>query len=281
MTASVDAAIPDDDRTTRRQIGRKLTSIGQQHYYDKVRGSFVVSTPKKGAFQQPEIRKIPAHLMPSGNRFELTFDDLDIVREHFGNYGLTPDGHTWERAIVEYCDEIKLDISELEFDSESDLLSVYSRSRDSLENISDVIVKFVADEEALQNVLCGLDVEEDSPEELLRLMAEEGADLSGPVKFEFIIVFPDDSDLKSACQKYTELGYTCFYSDALQVGICHEIHPDLEKLGELHSSINDVAQDFGGKIEVFCDHDEADETLDELEDWVRYRPGPLPPDTLE
>lgn len=238
-----------------------------------------MSTPKKEVFQQPEIKKIPVHLMRSGKRFELTFCDLDVVREHFTKCGLTSDGHTWERAIVEYCDEIKLDINELDFDSESDLLSVCSRSRDSLENISTAIVTLVTNEEALQNVLCGLDVEEDSPEELLRLMAIEGADLSGPVKFEFIIVFLNDSDLKSACQKYTELGYTCFYDESLQVGICHEIYPELEKLEELHSSINDVARDFGGNIEVFSDHDEADETLGELEDWVRYRLGSVPPDT--
>ncbi len=219
--------------------------------------------------------------MHSGKRFELTFQDLDIVREHFTKCGLTSDGHTWERAIVEYCDKYKLDIGELEFDSESDLLSVYSKSRESLEKINAVIVEFVTNEEALQNVLFGLDVEEDSPEELLRLMAEEGSDLSGPVKFEFIIDFPDDSDLMSACQKYTELGYTCFYSNALEVAICCEIAPDLKKLEQLHGSINDVAQDFGGKIEVFSDHDEADETLEELDDWVRYRLGSALPGALE
>lgn len=218
------------------------------------------------------------HLVQSGKRFELTFHDLDVVREHFAKCGLTSDGHTWERAIVEYCDANKLDISELEFDSESDLLSVYSRSVDSLENINAAIVDFVTNEEALQNVLCGLDLEEDSPEELLQLMAEEGTDLSGPVKFEFIIAFLDDSELNSACQKYTELGYTCFYDNALQIGICHEIYPDLKRLEDLHSLINDVAQDFRGNIEVFSNHDEADETFEELEDWVRYRLGPVPPD---
>ena len=227
-----------------------------------------MSTPE--AFQPPQIRKIPTHLMPSGSRFELTFHDLDIAREQFTQRGLTPDGYTWERAVIGYCDECKFDISELEFDSESDLLSVYSRSRDSLENVNAAIVQLVTDTEALQKVLCGLDVEEDSPEELLRLMAEEGTDLSGPVKFEFIIDFRDDSDRMSACQKYTELGYTCFYSDSLDVGICHEIYPDLKKLEELHSSINEVAQSFRGTIEVFSDHDEADETLDELENWVPY-----------
>ena len=123
-----------------------------------------------------------------------------------------------------------------------------------------------------------LTLRRDSPEELLQLMAEEGADLSGPVKFEFIVVFLDESDLRSACQKYTELGYTCFCDDALQVGICHEIRP--RKLGELHSSINEVAQGFGGKISVFSDRDEADETFEELEDWARYSLGPVPPDTL-
>ena len=85
-----------------------------------------MSAPKKRSFQPPEIKEIPAHLMRSGRRFELTFGDLDIVREHFSKCGLTPDGHTWERAIVSYCDESKLDISELEFDSESDLFSVFS-----------------------------------------------------------------------------------------------------------------------------------------------------------
>ena len=238
------------------------------------------ATPKKSAFQQPEIKKIPTRLVQSGKRYELTFHHLDIVREHFAKYGLTSDGHTWERAIVAYCDEVKLDISELEFDSESDLLSVSSKHRDSLENMGAVILEFVTNEEVLQNVLCGLDVEEDSPEELLQLMAEEGADLSGPVKFEFIIVFLDDSDLRSACQKYTELGYTCFCDDALQVGICHEIRPNPRKLGELHTSINEVAQEFGGRIAVFSDHDEADETFEELEDWARYSLGPVPPGTL-
>lgn len=241
----------------------------------------MVSTPKIEAFQQPEIKKLPRHLTQSGRRFELTFYDLDVVQEHFIRCGLTPDGHTWERAIVEYCNTSRLDISESEFDSESDLLSVYSRSRESLEKINAVVVEFVTNEEALLNVLCGLDVEEDSPEELLRLMAIEETDLSGPVKFEFIIVFPDDSVRNSACQKYTELGYTCFYDDCLQVGICHETYPDLKNLNELHSSIDDVAKGFGGNIEVFCDHDEADETLEELENWVQYRSGPVPPDTLE
>ncbi len=72
-----------------------------------------MSTPEKKAFRQPEIREIPAHLTQSGARFELAFDDLDVVREHFAECGLTPDGHTWERAIVEYCDANKLDVSEL------------------------------------------------------------------------------------------------------------------------------------------------------------------------
>ena len=216
--------------------------------------------------------------MPSGKQFELTFHDLDVHGEQFTKYGLTPDGHTWERAVIEYCDERKLDISELEFDSESDLVSVYSRSRDALENINLAIVELVTKEDALQNVLCELDVEEDSPEELLRLMAIEGTDLSGPVKFEFIMTFRNDSDLESACQKYTEIGYTCFYTDSLQVGICQEINPDLKALEQLHTSINDVAQNFGGKIEVFSDHDEADESYEELEHWVRYTPDPVPSD---
>lgn len=237
------------------------------------------TTPRKKTFEQPDIKKIPTHLAQSARRFELIFHDLDVVREQFTKCGLTPDGHTWERAVVGYCDECKLDIRELEFDSESDLFSVYSKSRDSLEEVGAVIVELVANEQALQNVLHGLDVEEDSPEELLRLMGEEGTDLSGPVTFEIIITFPDDSKLNGACQKYTELGYICYYDDALQVGICHEIHPDLKNLEALHSSINDVAQNFGGTIEVFSDHDEGDESYEELEDWVRYRLGPVPLDT--
>ena len=239
------------------------------------------SKPKKEAFQQPEIKKIPKHLMQSGEQYELTFHDLDVARKHFTKCGLTPDGHTWERAVVEYCEQSKLDIRELEFDSESDLLSVYSRSRQSLEKISAAVVEFVTNEEALLNVLRELDIEEDTPEELLRLMAIEGTDLSGPVKFEFIIVFPDDSARSSACQKYTELGYTCFHDEDQQVAICHEVHPDLKNLTELHRSIDDVARNFGGNIEVFCDHDEADETLDELENWVQYSLGTAPPDTEE
>ncbi len=226
------------------------------------------------AFQQPEIRRIPAHLVQSGNHFELTFRELDVVREHFTKRGLVPDGHTWERAIIEYSEENDLDVSKLDFDSESDLFSVYSETRDSLEKLAAIIVEFVTDEEALPNVLRRLNVEEDSPEELLQLMKEEGTDLSRPIKFEFIILFDDESDLKSACQRFAEHGYICFYSDSLQVAICHEIFPDLEELEELHRAINDVAQEFGGSIEVFSDCDEADEPLEELENWVRYRLDP-------
>ena len=162
------------------------------------------------AFQQPEITRIPAHLMQSGKRFELTFRELDVVQEHFAKRGLVPDGHTWERAIIGYCEANSFDVSELDFDSESDLLSVYSETRDSLEKITAIIVKFVTDEEALANVLRSLNVEEDSPEELLELMREEGADLSSPVEFEFILQFHDESDLESACRKFTEQGYVCF-----------------------------------------------------------------------
>ncbi len=218
--------------------------------------------------------------MPSGKHFELTFHDLDVHREQFANFGLTPDGHTWERAVIEHCGASGLDISELKFDSESDLFSVYSRFRDALENIKLAIVELVTREEALQNALCEPDVEEDSPEELLRLMAIEGTDLSGPVKFEFIMAFRNDIALKSACRTYTEVGYMCFYND-LEVAICLETQPDLQRLNELHSSIDGVARNFGGNIEVFCDHDDTDETLDELENWVRYTSGPAPTDTQE
>lgn len=239
-----------------------------------------MSSSKKAAFHQPEIKKIPAGLMPSGMQFELTFRDLDVRREQFAKFGLTPDGHTWELAVIAHCNENELDISELEFDSESDLFSVFSKSRDSLESISLAIVELVTEEEALQSALCEVDVEEDSPEEVLRGMAIEGRDLSGPVKFDFIMHFRNDSDLKLACQKSTELGYTCFFDDAQQVAICHETWPDLTRLSELHRSIDDVAKEFGGKIEVFLDHDdETDDSYEELDGWALYNSGPVPTDS--
>lgn len=238
-----------------------------------------MSRSGKAAFRKPEIRTLPAGVVPSGAQFELTFHDLGVVGEHFENCGLTPDGHTWEQAVVEYCDERKFDTHGLEFDSESDLFSVYAASRDALEPVYFAIVELVTDEETLLRVLSELDVEEDSPEELLRLLAIEGTDLSRPMTFEFIIAFRNDSDLKSACQEYDDLGYTCYYDDSLQVAVFHEIYPNLEKLSELHSAVEKVTSQFGGKLEVFSNYDEADEPFEEIEHWVCFTRRPVPPGT--
>lgn len=238
-----------------------------------------MSSSKKKTFQKPEIQSLPANVMPSGDQFQLTFHDLGVVGEHFEKCRLTPDGHTWERTVLEYCNKRKLDLSELEFDSESDLFSVYSSARDALETIRLAIVELVTNEEALEGVLSEIDVEEDTPEELLRLLAIEGTDLSGPITFEFIIAFRNNSDLKGACERYDDLGYTCYYDDSLQVAVFHEIYPTLEALSELHDAVVTVARQLGGKLEVFADYDEADEPFEEIEHWVRFTAGSAPPGT--
>lgn len=208
------------------------------------------------------------------NVFSLTFSDLDCVRKTFNEYGLPPDGHTWERAIDAYCNVNSIDISLLEFDSESDLFAAYSKDKGLLQATASIIEEFITNPKCLREILEKLDgkeTEEFSVSEFIEDLEYNEYDLSKPLEIIFFLDFEKAHQAKKACETSLADGYKCFLdvedNNAPFAAIINII-PEKSNLESRIEFFKELANSFNGKFD-FCDTYDQFE-LDELNHWKLY-----------
>ncbi len=219
----------------------------------------------------PEDYKPPEIIEVQGIGYSLVFDDLHCSKDIFSKFDLLPTGHNWEKAIELFCDENNIDISMIQFDSESDLFSAHSDNKESLNKIIVVIDGFLKNEKNLSNLLKEID---DnlwcSAEETFEELEDDGVDFTKAIEFDFMVDFNDRTKLKKACNITSRIGYKCFYTNQFEMASIKKIIPNKANIQECSAHFKKLAVDLDGKLSVYGVMDIDDEPYEELEHWSLY-----------
>ena len=207
----------------------------------------------------------------------LNIENLECCNSAFAGVEIPPTGHNWAAAILSYCESHDIDVSNVEFDPESDLFAAYSQHRKDLERITQVVETLVANPIELRRSWPGLPEDEDlvfSVEDFVEDLDFNGVDLSRPLEVRFFLEFPQKEPVLSACKRASAAGYDCLLqttSEPFFFAASVEELPTLEALQERVDYFRGLAQELGGN---FIDCESAAEGSSPLEvfatDWRRF-----------
>ena len=211
--------------------------------------------------------------------YSIYFDDLDSAKKSFDKFDMVSDGHKWEQAIQIYCIDNDIDVSEVDFDSESDLFAAYSKSKDDLEKITAIIDSFISSPKILISVLEEMDDEDDdgpeTPEEFIEHLSYNGYNISKPREIIFFIDFKNQENARKACEACMLDGYQCLLDlclvDEIHFAAVKKIVPSLEILNLNISYFNNIATEFDGKFDYYDDYENNDLMSTYGSEWFYYK----------
>ncbi len=188
----------------------------------------------------------------------LSFDDLGCVEKTFEKIEIIPDGHVWEDVIISYCDENEVDITEIEFDSESDLFSAYSENKNSLERIIGIIDILISKPKILSNILENIELENDdniwSASEFIEHLIFNDIDLTQPIELMLDIEFKQLESAKKAGAICVADGYKCFIDErdheVLFMGVT-KLKPIIQEIESRIEYFQNIANQLDGKFEYY------------------------------
>ena len=210
--------------------------------------------------------------------YVLNIVDLDCAKSIFDSCDVVPTGHAWEAAILKYCTDESLDVSNVEFDPESDLFVAYASNREQLDKIAQVIETFLHKSSVLSRVLESLDLdieEEFSAEEFIEHLEYNDVDLTKPLDLMFFVEFSERDAVHKACETAYATGYECFLNTASApyyfAAKIVEI-PELNRLNIRIRYFQELALELGGNFESCEDSDSYDLLNIAETDWRQYVP---------
>ena len=219
-------------------------------------------------YNPAEISKI------NSEGYSLYFDDLDSAKKSFDKFDMISDGHHWERAIDYYCMDNNIDISKIDFDSESDLFAAYSNDKESLKIVTSIIDKFIQQPKTLNDVLKNIEDEDDecfTPSEFIEHLEDNGFNLSEKINIIFYVDFNDEKQAKEACELASVNGYTCLLGieyDNSPIAASIEMIPNKNNIEKSYKFFMEIANNLNGKLDDYTFDDLSE--IAELDHWVLF-----------
>ncbi|MCP3869573.1 MAG: hypothetical protein GY703_16040 [Gammaproteobacteria bacterium] len=205
----------------------------------------------------------------------MSFHELDRSANLFHENDLYSDGYAWQRAVELFCSRNSIDISGIEFDSESDMFAAYSNSPAPLKAVAMVIERFVTKPETLAECLQSLEKIEDewfTAEGFLEHLKLGDVDISIPQDIHFDLIFNDEKQAQKACHVATLRGYRCYFGleyDDYPIVVIVNTLLSKKTLEDLFAYFSDLGEKTGGLFDHYDIYDEFD-SLDDLEHWKRF-----------
>ena len=228
----------------------------------------------KTQYTRPEITKD----MDVG--YALSFYDLGCREDTFKQFDIIPDGHVWEQVIINYCEDNDIDLSDIDFDPESDLFAAYSENKQKLEEVVVIIDILISKPKKLIKIIKRLDLEDDdelwAPAEFIEDLKENDIDLSRPISIMFDLDFKSVTSAKKAGEICTKEGYQCFIDDRddeVLFAAVVQVIPNTQEIEEKIRYFGDLANKLDGKLSFYDDYnDETDNLVTTTygSTWVTY-----------
>ncbi len=190
-------------------------------------------------------------------------------------------GHEWESAIKTVCKEKNIDISKLEFDSESDMFAVYSPKKEFLQPIASIINIFVSKPKNLISMLDSgsegiIEDEIEAPEEFIENLGYMGFDLSKSRQIAFYVEFKNEQYAKAACKECSLKGYQCLLDlrveDEVNFAAIANSKLTTNELNEKIKYFQYIAKKYEGKFDLYDDYENED-LIDGIygSEWFVYK----------
>ena len=190
-------------------------------------------------------------------------------------------GYEWESAIKTACKKKNIDISKVEFDSESDMFAVYSQKKEHLQPIASVIDMLVSKPKNLKLMLdsvseCTIEDDISAPEEFIENLECMGFDLSKSRQIAFYLEFENAQHAKAACKECYLEGYKCL----LDLRVENQIHfaaianfkLTINTLNEKIKYFQYISKTYEGKFDFYDDYENED-LIDGIysSEWFEYK----------